>query len=242
MPSDQKKNEMKKILQLAAFAAALLLTGSCLKDPGYIVLNEQTTGDLIEGRFLSDQGLWYDIAEQTCEGRLADCERAIIICDILRESTKNEPAYDIRLKKFVSVGLPEVVKTTEGEQEDPVLVDLSWVSGRYLNLRVIYHTVAKSTANHSFKVALVKKPSGTEPLVVRVLHDADGEYLGADNIKEEDLQQAVAFISIPIVEYYEDLKDYTIYYEVEYLWHKTGDDGNLLPETENDTLNGKLYS
>lgn len=233
---------MKKIWTLAALAASLLLTGSCtMKDPEFLITNEQTAGNIIDGRFLSDQGLWYDVVEQTCDGRLADCERAIIICDILRNvSTSSELAYEIRLKTFVSVGLPEVVDDTLTEQQDPVLVDLSWVSGRYLNLRIVYLTTEKSTAKHSFKVALLEKPTYVQPLTVRVLHDADGEYLGAQGIKAEDLKEAVGFISIPISDYYKDLTDYSVFYDVEYNWYKTDEDGNRVPETEDGTIHGNL--
>ena len=233
---------IKKILKLAAVAAMLLQTGSCIKDPGYLVLNDQTTGDIIEGRFLSDQGLWYDVVEQTCDGNLADCKRALVVSDILRNtSTSKEASYEIRLKEFLPVGLPDVVTTYEGEQQDPVLVDLAWVAGRYLNLRVSYFTKEKSEVAHAFKIALVQAPTAIAPLTVRVLHDAGGEYLGAPEINKDDLIRTIAFLSIPINGYYEGMTDYTVRFEVEYPWHKTADDGGALPETEIFTLNGNLY-
>ena len=233
---------MKKILTQIALAATLLLTGSCIEDPGFLVTNEQTTGNIIDGRFLSDLGLWYDVVEQTCEGSLRELDRALIVCDVLKNtSTSKELSYNIRLKQFVSVGLPDVVNSYEGERQDPVQVDMAWISGWYLNMRVVYLAAKDSKVDHTFKVAIVKEPTPNQPLVVRVCHDADGEYFGAENEEKTDLKSVIDFISIPIYDLYKDLENYNIYFEVEFPWHKADEDGEtLLPETEISSITGKL--
>lgn len=240
---------MKKILSLTAFLAAVLLTGSCLKDPEMLFTNDQTTGNIIEGRFLSDQGLWYDVVEQTCEGVLRDYERALIVCDILRNtSTDKELSYEVRLKQIVPVGLPEVLAGVDENMQDPIVADLTWVSGQYLNMRLVYFTAVESTAQHQIKLAVVQKPSSVQPLVVRVCHDAGEDAGVVTGLKRDDLanaktvSQVTVFVSMPLYELYKDLHTYTINYEVEYPWHKTGQDKEtFVAETEINTLKGNLH-
>lgn len=235
---------MKKILHGTILAATLLLTGSCMKDPDFLITNDQTMGDIIDGRFLSDQGIWYDIVEQTCEGRLADCKRALIVSDVLKNtSTKDELSYEIRLKNFVEVGLPELVTDPEAEQQDPVLVDLAWVSGGYLNLRIVYYVLPESGVHHTFRVAVKQTPTLFDPLIVQVFHDAGGQFLGAQDIADDSLEAQASFVSVPISTYYTASADETCsYYVVEFLWHKTAEDGEtLLHETEMTELKGNLY-
>ena len=233
---------MKKILTLAALAATMWLTGSCIEDPGFLVTNEQTTGNIIEGRFQTDLGLWYDVVEQTCNGSLRELDRALIVCDVLKNtSTSKELSYDIRLKQFVPVGLPDMVDSYEDERQDPVQVDMAWISGWYLNMRLVYLAAKDSDADHTYKVAVVQKPAPNQPLIIRVCHDADGEYLGAEGVDKSGLQSTIDFISIPIYDLYKDMENYNIYFEVEFPWHKTDEDGEtLLPETEIGSITGKL--
>lgn len=233
---------MKKLLSIALIAAATLLNG-CTKEE-FLITNDQTMGDLISGRFLSDQGIWYDIVEQTCSGRLADCKRALVVTDILKNtSTKEELSYEVRLKNFVEVGLPEVVSDPDQQVQEPVLVDLAWVSGGYLNLRLVYKYLPDSGVNHSYTVAVTQTPTISDPLIVRVCHDAGGEYLGADRVDASALKTGVTFVSVPISSYYAaGAAETCSYYIVEFIWHKTAEDGEtLLPDTELTQLKGNLY-
>ena len=235
---------MKKIGALTALAVTLLMTGSCMKDSDFLITNDQTMGDIVGGRFLSDQGIWYDIVEQTCKGRLADCKRALVVSDILKNtSTKDELSYEIRLKNFVEVGLPEIVIDPEAQQQDPVLVDLAWISGGYLNLRLVYHVLPKSSVKHTIRVAVKQTPTISDPLIVQVFHDAGGVYLGAEGIADDELEAQASFVSVPISTYYTaSANEICSYYVVEFLWHKTAEDGKtLLPETEMTELKGNLY-
>ena len=239
----------KKILNLTACLAAVILTGACIEDPDVLVTNDQTTGNIIEGRFLADRGMWYDVVEQTCEGSLKDLDRALIICDVLKNtSSSKEISYDIRLKGFVPVGLPEVLTSVDENMQDPLVVDLAWISGQYLNLRIVYFTAVESKVPHEIKLAVVQNPTPTLPLVVRVCHAGGDDAAVVAGLKKDDLSnaktvtQVTEFVSLPIYELYKDMQNYSIYYEVEYPWHKTGEDGETFAsETEINTLSGNLY-
>lgn len=233
---------MKKILTIALIAEAALLSG-CTKED-FLITNDQTMGDIIGGRFLSDQGIWYDIVEQTCDGRLADCKRALVISDILKNtSTKDELSYEIRLKDFIDVSVTEIVSSPGDAPQDPVLVDLAWVSGGYLNLRLGYYGQAASSVSHQFSAAILQKPGINQELVVRVCHNANGEYWGADNVDTSLLEKKSCFVSVPISSFYTDAGSrFPSYYIVEFPWHKMDEDGKTpLAETEIQELKGNLY-
>lgn len=232
-----------RFLLLLSALAALFLSAACSVKEDFLVTNLETTGNLVDGRFLSDQGIWYDVVEQTCDGDLKAEERALIVCDILKNnSTSYESAYNIRLKNFVSVGLPQVKDgIAEGLSRHPVYIDLAWVSGTYLNFRVIYLSEKNSDFAHSFTFVVEKAPDSTQPLVLRLCHEAGEDYLGAEGKDSVSaFVQKTAYISIQLYDYYKNSLNYSYYYTVKYDWYKTGDNGDLTPETEERTVEGNL--
>ena len=100
--TNRKKIRMKKIkgMIIALAVGAAAFATSCQKDETLRYYNA-TMGNIVDGRFVSDQGNTFNIVEQTCEGRLDTLKRAFTICDILSSTGTNE--YDVRLNYITSV-------------------------------------------------------------------------------------------------------------------------------------------
>lgn len=236
---------MKKTILLSCLATAFCLLTACNWDDEFLITNEQTMGDVVDGRFLNDQGIWYDIVEQQCEGDLLAEQRAMVLCDVLANtSNSKEYSYSIRLKQFVHVDVMPILHDAP-EEEAPVLVDLAWASGKYLNLRLIYLAPDTPTQEHSFSVVVEKEPTSSNPIVLHLYHNAGGEYYGApaSDWEAKDLKQHLCFVSAKIWPYYEeDASRLNTDYTVKYSWHKMAEDGkSYLTETEMLEAEGNLY-
>ena len=237
---------MKKSLMLSLLAAPFLLTG-CIDDT-FLITNDQTMGNIVDGRFISDQGIWYDVTDEVNPGdteKLLKEKRALVLCDVLENTSRNgEPSYGVLLKEFVHVDIAPIVGGIPDE-EAPVLVDLAWASGSYLNFRLIYLAPEPETQEHSFSVVVEKEPTDLQEIVLHLYHHAGGEYYGAPAHEGESekitYKQHVAFVSVEILPYYMTGAILNMRYTVKYSWHKKAEDGKTyLPETQIYEEEGKL--
>ena len=84
-------------------AAAAVAAVSCQKDDT-LQYNNLTMGNIVEGKFVSDQGNVFNIVDQSCIGELGKEKRAMVLCDVLNQTdggAANE--YDVRLTNFTRV-------------------------------------------------------------------------------------------------------------------------------------------
>ena len=80
---------------LITLAAALLVlsAASCAKDDT-LYYNNITMGNIVDGRIVSDQGNTFNIVEQLCPARLDTMTRALVNCDVIRQTAGKEKEYD----------------------------------------------------------------------------------------------------------------------------------------------------
>jgi len=239
---------MIRHLALSCLAAALLLLPGCVKQE-FFITNEQTMGNVIDGRFLSDQGIWYDVVQEVKAGDaalLAKESRALVLCDVLENtSTSAEYSYGVRLKEFIHVDEIPVL-SERPEEEAPVLIDLAWASGAYLNFRLVYMAPEPETKEHAFSVVVEQEPTDRQEIVLHLYHNAGGEYYGAPlqegGSGSVEYKQHVRFVSVELLHYYSSSdKSMNMRYTVKYRWHKKSEDGKTyLPETEINEGSGNL--
>lgn len=233
---------MKRFFRILPVLSALLLAGCNMEDE-LLITNHYMMGTIVDGRILSDEGIWYNVVEQTCEGDIFAETRAFIVCDIVKNRcTSKENAYDIRLKRFNTATVMQHEKgSTEGKDREPVCVDFVWASGIYLNFHVQYWTVSGSDSAHEFSAVIEELPHDTYPIVVNLCHNAGGVYPGAEGYEETKFEITDAYLSIPLTNYYENGKVYSYYYTVKYPWYKTDDNGKLTYEITEQEVSGKMY-
>lgn len=225
---------MRKISGIIIAAAALLLSAatSCQKDDT-LRYGNVTMGNVVNGRFVSDQGNIFNVVDQTCAGKLEELDRAIISCDVLKKVNGAENEYDVRLNQMASVFTKAPVKAAEITDEDalvqnPIYVDLVWFAGGYANMYIIFMVKEGSEQAHLINFVLEEASDGS--YVFNLRHNAFGELPqeGAD----EGFVLAGTYVSFPLSGLItEDTADITIRYD----WYKSAGVG-LTTEIEENTI------
>ena len=178
----------KKTVAYLISAIICLTAVSCKKD-NTIQYNNATMGNVVNGTFTSDQGNIFNVAEQSCEGRLDTMKRAFVICDVLNKTANGaNNEYDIRLNVLASVLTKDIVAVgaeaaEEVYVEDPVHIEYLWISGGYINVYVMMPFKVGSKTAHM--INLVQQPSEKEgQYVLRLCHNAYGETMTETNSRD----------------------------------------------------------
>ena len=192
---------MKKIIRtfIILAAAASIAAVSCQKDDT-LRYNNVTMGNVVDGSFISDQGNVFNVVEQTCPGRLDTMKRAILACDVLRETEGATGTYDVRLTKVTSVLDKEPVLLSgitdeDAKVTDPIHIEHIWHSGGYMNLQVIIPIPYDTRNPHMINLVLDDSASKGKSYVFELRHNAFGE-IWTEN--STDYILASAYVSFPI--------------------------------------------
>lgn len=237
----------KKITYFLAAAAIAFSMSSCEKD-NTIMYNNCTMGNIVDGRFVSDQGNIFNTVEQVCTGDLLSMKRAFVICDVLNKTEGGEDnEYDVRLNQIVSVLTKDVVPTanitTEMLTEDPIHVEYAWLAGGYMNMYVMFPIKVGSTTTHL--INLVHEGNMTNPETgedmsgtyrFSLRHNANGDKI--DQSQNVDYIMAGGYVSFPLNSFIiEKEADFSI----EWIWNSPNGD-NLTSESELRSVTAKYSS
>ena len=229
---------LTKSITYIALGIACLISASCQKD-NTIQYYNTTMGNIVDGRFVSDQGNIYNVVEQSCQGQLDTMHRAIILCDILNKTAGGaDNEYDVRLHGIGYVLTKEIVPSstiTEADTdklvEDPVRLEQAWISGGYLNLYIMFPVKIGSSTAHLINLVDVED-SNADEYAFSLRHNAFSETLSEDNATL--YQMGGGYVSFPLSTY---IQQDTAKVSITYKWHKEVGNG-LSTETEYITSNG----
>jgi len=236
---------MKKfLLPVLSLLSGIVMT-SCNEKVDLLVSNDQTMGTVLasEKAIITDQGVRYDIFSKDCDDGIYDLHRVFISSDILREG-KEPSSYDIHLRHYEPVGLPpydsEQKRPAEGVQTDPVMINVMWVSGHYLNFRLVYAVPKGSDeGEHDFSFITYREKED-DFFLIDILHDAHGEVYGATLDDKREWTVKTCFVSLPLESFYEaGSMSGTVTYEVHYTWYVT-ENGKLTGRTQPNYLRGSF--
>ena len=194
-----KLHMIRIIRRLSLMAACIMAAASCQKDDT-LYYNNLTMGNIVDGRFVSDQGNIFNVVEVACGGQLDTMKRAMVLCDILNVTAGGkENEYDVRLNSFSSVLTKDAVALADASGEeisvtDPIHIDQMWYSGGYLNMVIKFPAKAGSKTKHLINLVYEKDADGG--YVFNLRHNAFGEVLNEENSSSMDL--AGAYVSFPI--------------------------------------------
>ena len=185
---------MQRILISLLISLCLL---SCQKDET-IRYNNVTMGNFVDGKFISDQGITYDIVEQTCSGMADTLDRAIISCDVL--SKTGDDRYDIRLTGFDEIFTKQPVDSTTVKEadilvENPLSVGEIWYAGGYINMFIYIPIKEGSTRTHLINLVRDDMNSTSENYIFTLKHNAFGEIITAE---DTDFILGGTYVSFPI--------------------------------------------
>ena len=183
------------IIYILALALATLAT-SCQEDKT-LYYNNMTMGNIVDGRFVSDQGHILNVVDQTCDGKLDTLKRAIIVCDILNVTDGASNQYDVRVHQLASVlaKSPVALADATGDIEvtDPINMSELWYSGGYLNLYIqIIRNQNSTQAKHLINLVYEKADDGS--YIFELRHNGFGDVYKSG----EGFSFAGAYVSFPI--------------------------------------------
>lgn len=163
-----------------------------------------TMGNFVEGKFISDQGLTFNIVERTCSVDIDTLERAMISCDIL--TCTGESQYNVRLTDFNPIFSKYPVDSTSVTdndifKEDPLSINEVWYSGGYLNMHINVPVKENSRQKHLVNLVRNDMESSTGMHEFTFKHNAFGEVITADDY---DFIPSSAYISFPIAQLFKD--------------------------------------
>ena len=221
---------------MAAIAAATIIS-SCQKD-NTLQYNNATMGNIVDGRFVSDQGNIFNVVDQTCLGQLDTMSRAFVVCDVLnRTAAGAENEYDVRVNQIAKVLDKDVVHHTKQTAEmliqDPVHIEYAWISGGYVNLYIMFPM--KSSSNTKHMINLVHEGAMTDVKTGEELegsyrftlkHNANGDKISAE--QTVDYVLGGGYVSFPLNSY---ITEKEAEFSIEWVWHKNVGAG-LSSETE----------
>ncbi len=206
---------MKKGLIISLAAAVLGLSAiSCTKNDPTLRYSNVTMGNVVNGKFTSDQGNIFNVTEQTCYGKLDTMKRAFVICDVLKNSGTAENEYDVRVNYIANVLTKDALSISDIPdmgvyKNDPIIVKDFWFSGGYLNMYITSPVEKNSDKKHLLNLFYEKK-DGAYRFELR--HDAMGEVL-TDSSYNGNVTFSYAYVSFPISEIItEDTARYTLTY------------------------------
>ena len=146
---------MKKFLIL--FAVALIGMSACNVDPKdeFIIYNDTELCSIVDGKIITDNGLTYEIVENNTEANLAEYNRAIIVCDILK--LNEDGSYQINLKSITKIQIKDYTDAStlpEGVIPTgyPVSPQSIWFSGGYLNVGFSFYLKVNSSTVHNIDI------------------------------------------------------------------------------------------
>lgn len=210
------KNTLRHIISIAiAFTA--LCAASCQKD-NTLYYNNLTMGNVVDGRFVSDQGNTFNVVEQTCKGQLDTMKRAIMVCDVLNATEGKENEYDVRLTQLSSV-LTKAPLTLEDAAEgdaavkNPVLIDHFWYSGGYINMYVVVPFDSSKKVKHL--INMVHSVADDGSIVLELRHNAFSDLRDDNNV---NMTLGGTYVSFPILDV---IKKDSAKIIVKWLWYET---------------------
>lgn len=185
---------------IITFSAVILAIGavSCKKDDT-LYYNNMTMGNIVEGRFISDQGNIFNVVEQTCAGMVDTMSRAIMVCDVLNVTSGEDKEYDVRVKQLAKVLTKHPLTTAEAtgdaEQCDPIHLSELWYSGGYINMYIQVPLNKNNKTKHLINLVYDMAEDGS--YIFELRHNAFGDT--ASNIGSS-LIFGGNYVSFPIVD------------------------------------------
>lgn len=194
------KTIWKKIIFVATALFALAIV-SCQKDDT-LYYNNYTMGNIVEGRFVSDQGNTFNVVEQVCSGNIGEEKRVMMLCDVLNETEGAGKEYDVRLTTYYRVLTKNAVAledASEGEiaVQDPVHIEELWFSGGYINLLISTPLKVGSETKHLINLVYSKDKEGK--YVFNLRHNGYGEVISKEN-QSEMVISGGSYVSFPIAD------------------------------------------
>lgn len=211
-----RMNRIKGIIIVLTAVLAALSAGSCAKDDT-LYYNNVTMGNIVDGRFVSDQGNTFNIVEDLTIGKIDTLKRVLISCDVLNVTKGAKSEYDIRLNQFAPVldKKPVAAEDAVAEEmlvQDPIHIEQLWYSGGYINMLLRNPRSANNSQKHLINLVWSKENNA---YVFNLRHNAFGDVYqeGSTN-----MTLAGSYVSFPISSL---IKEDSAVIKINWKWYKS---------------------
>lgn len=228
---------------ILAFSIALFAF-SCSKE-NIIVSGVMDIGTLSESRFVTDNGMVLNIAENKSGKELTKYGRAVLRFDVLRKISENN--YDIRILSInIPLTKPYTDSGTISEDElgkDLIFLKSGWFSGGYLNAELFIPVKKGSRNKHLINLVFDEAADNSDTLHFALRHNGYGEILDLSKPFEEqsDIVNGGLFASFPVARALPSGKN-EMPVLISYTWYHLDKGGNLTGEIDTLTRKGTLHS
>ena len=225
-----------KSIRIIAAAMIILAAISCKKDET-LRYNNVTTGNVVDGMFVSGQGNIFNVVENPCKGDILAAERSLVVCDVLNRTKGGESnEYDIRLNRITDVLTKNIVAvgtepSAELASDDPVNIEEIWLGGGYVNMYLLFPIKAGSDTIHY--INLVQQETTEDGVYIfHLQHNAQGETV--EDMPDDVLGFGGRYVSFPLSKI---ITQETAKFELNWKCHKSTPLG-YSKETEEKTIKG----
>lgn len=192
---------IRKAIIGVATAVLALASVSCQKDDT-LYYNNMTMGNIVDGRFVSDQGNTFNFVENLTAGISGEQKRILTLCDVLKPTAGASNEYDVRLTLYYPVLDKKPVALEDAAEgdiavQDPVHIEQLWFSGGYVNMMI--RNVRKSGSDVKHLINLVYSKDEEGKYVMNLRHNAFGEVYSAENASQMVLSEGT-YVSFPIAD------------------------------------------
>lgn len=174
-------NSIKKVLFYTISCLLVLGLASCKKDDT-LRYNNITMGNLVNGKFISDQGNTFNMVEMNSSVDLKKFKRGIMNCDVLREVGEKE--YDVRVNYMDTVFTKTPILASVAAEDpektatDPIHIEQRWISGGYLNMYIVFEIQINpmlKDSKHMINLVLDDSKSESGKYSFTLRHNSFGE-------------------------------------------------------------------
>lgn len=204
---------------------AISLT-SCLGESEYLYSSLEMVNVLSSDRFKTDEGVIFNVVENSAASMPVDIKRMMISCDVIRNSSGKDGEYDIRLREFAEAKVSDPVLLGEADVEkvgnDVVQVSQGWMTKGYFNALLKVITLKDSEQEHTIDLVFNEQRSHQDTLFFQIRHNAFGDSLEEEDNHDKAFNVAGGYFSFP-VEQYIPAGTSSIVIHLDWEWYKTYD-------------------
>lgn len=196
---------MKTLLKALCVLAATAFISSCIQDDTILYSDLRMVNVEGPSKLITDEGLVYNIVENSVSAIPDTLKRIMILCDVLNESGTTEDEYDIRLLNFARVLTKDAVLKSAADEEalgsDAIVPAQLWTGGKYINAAIQFTTVTGSKTYHTVNLVFDDTRNNPDTLFFSLRHNAHGESFENEEIDPSLLTTSSDYVSFPIADY-----------------------------------------
>ena len=217
---------------------SVVLIAECSKESGTLAYETTEIGSITGSIFKGDGGNTYDIVEDAAG--VKDMERAYVTFDVLSKTA--DKRYDIAVKKYQKALVKDPIYLTQAPDtlgNDAIYLYTAWLSGGYLNMRVVMNFKLNSTVSHWVNL-VYDDTAEMDTLRFHLTHNGHGEGNILTATDTTGYRNGAAMMSIPIVQLMPSSMN-EIPIKVTSTWYERDTSGVYTGDLKTYTRTGTLY-